>query len=84
MLASTLLYTSARHVGLGAIMNGVIEEKTNRVVEVVVVLGAGPRSCSAGKVLGVGAAGLTQFTVWALTLACPRAPTRRPAPPPAA
>ena len=51
-----------------AIMNGVIEEKSNRVVEVIV--SSIPTSyLFAGKLLGVGAAGLTQVLVWVLTMA---------------
>jgi ABC-2 type transport system permease protein len=65
MLAS-LLYASLAIWG-GAIMNGVIEEKTNRVVEVM-ASSVPARQLFAGKVLGVGAAGLTQFVVWSLTL----------------
>jgi ABC-2 type transport system permease protein len=49
------------------IMNGVIEEKTSRVVEVV-VSSVTPRTLFLGKLLGGGGAGLTQFAVWAATL----------------
>jgi len=50
-----------------AVLTGVIEEKTSRVVEVIV--SAIPSvKLLAGKLLGVGAAGLTQFLVWALSL----------------
>ena len=51
-----------------AVLTGVIEEKTNRVVEVI-VSAVTPIHLLAGKLLGVGAAGLTQFLVWALSLA---------------
>ena len=50
-----------------AVLTSVIEEKTNRVVEVI-VSAVRPYHLLAGKLLGVGAAGLTQFLVWALTL----------------
>jgi ABC-2 type transport system permease protein len=50
-----------------AVMTSVIEEKTNRVVEVMAA-GVSPTTLLAGKLLGVGAAGLTQFLVWALSL----------------
>jgi ABC-2 type transport system permease protein len=50
-----------------AVLTSVIEEKTNRVVEVI-VSAVRPHHLLAGKLLGVGAAGLTQFLVWALTL----------------
>jgi ABC-2 type transport system permease protein len=49
-------------------MSGVIEEKGNRVVEVI-VSSIPTRSLFAGKLLGVGAAGLLQFLVWTLSLA---------------
>jgi len=59
----SMLYTSLAMWG-AAIMNGVIEEKTNRVVEVMV--SAMPTTqLFFGKLAGVGAAGLTQFVVWA-------------------
>jgi ABC-2 type transport system permease protein len=63
----SLLYTSLAIWG-SAIMNNVIEEKTNRVVEVVVSSVPATR-LFAGKILGVGSAGLTQFLIWGLTLA---------------
>jgi len=62
-----LLYTTLAVWG-AAVMNGVIEEKTNRVVEVVVSSLSASR-LFAGKLVGVGAAGLTQFVVWAACLA---------------
>lgn len=51
-----------------AVLTGVIEEKANRVVEVI-VSAVPPIQLLAGKLLGVGAAGLTQFLVWAFSLA---------------
>jgi len=62
-----LLYTTLFTWG-AAMMNGVLEEKTNRVVEVVVSSLPASR-LFAGKLVGVGAAGLTQFLVWAACLA---------------
>ncbi len=64
-LLITMLYTSLAMWG-SAIMNGVLEEKTNRVVEVV-VSSIPPFHLFGGKLLGVGAAGLTQFAVWSAT-----------------
>ena len=49
------------------IMTGVIEEKTNRVVEVV-VSSTSPQNLLFGKLVGVGGAGLLQFGIWILTL----------------
>lgn len=45
------------------IMRGVIEEKTSRVAEVV-ISSIKPESLLAGKVLGLGAVGLTQIVAW--------------------
>jgi ABC-2 type transport system permease protein len=66
MLLLTMLYTTVAMWG-AAIMSGVIEEKSNRVVEVI-VSSIPTSTLFAGKLLGVGGAGLTQFVVWALTL----------------
>jgi ABC-2 type transport system permease protein len=49
------------------VMTSVIEEKTSRVVEVM-ASGVSSTTLLAGKLLGVGAAGLTQFLVWSLSL----------------
>ncbi|HEX4681346.1 MAG TPA: ABC transporter permease, partial [Gemmatimonadaceae bacterium] len=45
------------------VMRGVLEEKTTRVAEVV-ISSIKPESLLAGKVLGVGAVGLTQMIAW--------------------
>ena len=50
-----------------AVLTSVIEEKSNRVVEVI-VSSVRPHHLLAGKLLGVGAVGLTQFLAWAGTL----------------
>jgi ABC-2 type transport system permease protein len=49
------------------VMTGVIEEKSNRVVEVIVA-STSPQNLLFGKLLGVGGAGLLQFGIWILTL----------------
>ncbi len=46
-----------------AILRGVLEEKTTRVAEVIVA-SVKPDILLAGKVIGVGAVGLTQFAIW--------------------
>lgn len=66
VLMLTLLYSSLAMWG-AAIMNGVLEEKTSRVIEVV-VSSVSPFQLFGGKLLGVGAAGLTQFLTWAGTM----------------
>ena len=49
------------------VMTGVIEEKTSRVVEVI-VSSTTPRNLLFGKLVGVGSAGLLQFGIWILAL----------------
>ena len=55
-----------------AVMRSVVQEKTSRVMELMVAA-VKPQSLMGGKILGVGAAGLIQITVWlgigAVTLA---------------
>lgn len=57
-----LLYMSIILYGQN-ILRGVLEEKTTRVAEVV-VSSVSPDVLLAGKVIGVGAVGLTQMAVW--------------------
>ncbi len=45
------------------VLRGVLEEKTTRVAEVIVA-SVKPDILLAGKVIGVGAVGLTQFAIW--------------------
>lgn len=45
------------------VMRGVIEEKTNRIVEVI-VSSVKPFQLMLGKILGVGLVGITQFILW--------------------
>jgi ABC-2 type transport system permease protein len=47
------------------VMRGVIEEKTSRVVEVI-VSSVKPVQLMLGKIIGIGLVGLTQFVLWAL------------------
>lgn len=50
-------------------MRGVIEEKTSRIVEVI-ISSVKPYQLMAGKIIGIGAVGLTQFFIWvSLTIA---------------
>jgi ABC-2 type transport system permease protein len=61
-----LLYVTVLMWGQG-LMTGVIEEKANRVVELAV--SAMPAwHLLAGKLIGVGGAGLTQFLVWVASM----------------
>ena len=61
-----ILYTTVLMWGQ-AVMTGVIEEKSSRVVEVI-ASSVSSTKLLAGKLLGIGAAGLTQFLVWSLSL----------------
>ena len=47
------------------VMRGVIEEKTSRIVEVI-ISSVKPFQLMMGKILGVALVGLTQFTLWIL------------------
>lgn len=49
-----------------AVMRSVLEEKSNRVVEVV-ISSMRPFQLMLGKIVGVGAVGLTQLAIWALS-----------------
>lgn len=60
-----LLYMSIVLYGQN-VLRGVLEEKTTRVAEVV-VSSVQPETLLAGKVLGVGAVGLTQQILWVIT-----------------
>jgi len=62
---ATLLYLTILMYGQ-AVLRGVIEEKQTRVAEVV-VSSVRPVTLLAGKVLGVGAVGLTQMSIWLAT-----------------
>lgn len=45
------------------VMRGVMEEKTNRIAEVM-ISSVRPRQLMMGKIFGIGAVGLTQFILW--------------------
>ncbi len=49
------------------VMQGVLEEKTNRIVEVM-VSSVKPFDLMMGKIIGIGLVGLTQFFLWAILL----------------
>jgi len=49
------------------IMNGVVEEKSNRIVEVI-VSSCKPFQLMMGKIVGIGLVGLTQIAVWTALL----------------
>jgi ABC-2 type transport system permease protein len=49
------------------VMRGVMEEKTNRIVEVMIST-VKPFQLMVGKIIGIGAVGLTQFFIWGLLI----------------
>ena len=50
------------------VMRGVMEEKTNRIAEVM-ISSVKPFQLMMGKILGIGAVGLTQFFIWIILIA---------------
>jgi ABC-2 type transport system permease protein len=59
---AVLIYMSLFIYG-AQVMRGVIEEKTNRIIEVI-VSSVKPFQLMMGKIIGVGLVGLTQFILW--------------------
>jgi ABC-2 type transport system permease protein len=55
------------------VLSGVLEEKSSRIVEVVVAA-ARPVDLMLGKLLGIGLAGLTQLAIWLAFVAAATAP----------
>jgi ABC-2 type transport system permease protein len=64
---AALLVVPAFVYGL-EIMRGIVQEKSDRVVEVL-ISSMSPRELLTGKISGIAAVGLTQVTVWLLILA---------------
>jgi ABC-2 type transport system permease protein len=61
-VSAFLIYLSLFIYG-AQVMRGVIEEKTSRIIEVI-VSSVKPFQLMLGKILGIGAVGLTQFLLW--------------------
>lgn len=66
MVLSMLIYMFVLSYG-GMIMNSVVEEKTNRIVEVI-VSSCRPMELMFGKIIGVAFVGLTQIAIWAVMI----------------
>jgi len=49
------------------VMRGVMEEKTNRIAEVI-ISSVKPFELMMGKIIGIGAVGLTQFLLWIILI----------------
>jgi ABC-2 type transport system permease protein len=65
-ICGTLIYMLTFIYG-AAVMRGVMEEKTNRIAEVI-VSSVKPFQLMMGKIMGIGAVGLTQFLLWVTLL----------------
>lgn len=59
-----ILYVSVMMYG-SQVMNGVIEEKSNRIIEVL-ISSVKPFELMMGKIIGIGLLGLTQFLLWGI------------------
>jgi ABC-type Na+ efflux pump, permease component len=64
MIFTFLIYMFIFSYGV-MVMQGVIEEKTNRIIEVM-VSSVKPFDLMMGKLIGIGLVGLTQFGIWAV------------------
>ncbi len=64
MIFAFLIYMFVLAYG-GMVMQSVIEEKANRIVEII-VSSVKPFQLMMGKIIGVGLVGLLQFTLWAV------------------
>lgn len=67
-----LLYTTVLFYGV-AVMRAVIEEKSSRIMEVLLST-VTPKELMAGKIIGVGAVGITQIAIWSVLTAVAAAP----------
>ena len=64
MIFTLIIYMFIFAYGM-MVMQGVLEEKTNRIVEVI-VSSVKPFQFMMGKIIGIGLVGLTQFFLWAV------------------
>ncbi len=62
MVSALLIYMFMLMYGT-QVMKGVIEEKTNRIVEVI-ICSVKPFQLMMGKIIGIGLVALTQFGIW--------------------
>jgi ABC-2 type transport system permease protein len=66
MLSGILIYITMFIFG-AMVMRGVMEEKTNRIAEVI-VSSIKPFQLMLGKIIGIGAVGLTQLILWIILI----------------
>lgn len=62
MFSSIIIYITLFIYG-AQVMRGVIEEKNNRIVEII-ISSVRPFQLMMGKIIGIGLVGLTQFILW--------------------
>ncbi len=67
MLAAVLIYLFIFVYG-AQVMRGVVEEKTNRIVEII-ISSVKPFQLMVGKIIGIALVGLTQFFIWFILIA---------------
>lgn len=67
MITALLIYFFLLVYGT-QVMQGVLEEKTNRIVEII-VSSAKPFELMIGKIIGIALVGLTQFLIWVVLAA---------------
>ena len=65
--ASGLLIYITMFIYGAMVMRGVMEEKTNRIAEVM-ISSVKPFELMMGKIIGIGAVGLTQFLLWIILI----------------
>ncbi len=63
-ISSLLIYFFILFYGI-QVLRGVTEEKTSRIVEII-ISSVKPFQLMTGKIIGIGAVGLTQFVIWIL------------------
>lgn len=66
MIMGMLMYFVVIFYGMG-VMRSVMEEKMNRIVEVI-VSSVNPFQLMMGKIIGVGGVGLTQLLIWVILI----------------
>ncbi|MCK6576646.1 MAG: ABC transporter permease [Anaerolineae bacterium] len=57
------IFMIAAQTTSGYLMSGVVEEKTNRIMEILIT-SISPTQLLAGKIIGLGALGLVQLVIW--------------------
>jgi len=67
-----IIYVTVMMYGI-YVMRGVLEEKSSHIVEVI-ISAVKPFELMLGKILGIGAVGLTQFLLWTAMMAAVSAP----------